>query len=103
MFYLNLVNNLSLFDLYRDDGLAVLKRSKCENEKVTKKIRAIFKSHGFKISVKCNLVQTDFLDIGINLCNNTFSPYRKEKANVKYINNGSNHPKLISSMTNNRL
>ena len=54
-----------------------------------------------------NLIHTDFLDISMNLCNNTFSPYRKENANVKYINNGSNHPKLIrkiiSSMINNRL
>ena len=43
----------------------------------------------------------------MNLCNNTYSPYRKENANVKYINNGSNYPKLIrksiSSMINKRL
>ena len=93
--------------MYRVDGLAVLKRPKCENEKASKRIRAIFKSHGFKISVECNLTQTDFLEISMNLCNDTFSPYRKENANVKYINNGSNHPKIIrksiSSMINNRL
>ena len=104
LFDLNSVSSLSSFGLYRDDGLAVLKWSKCENEKATK---AIFKSHGFKISVECNLIQTDFLDISMNLCNNTFSPYRKENTNVKYINNCSNHPKLkrksISSMINNRL
>ena len=43
----------------------------------------------------------------MNLCNNTFLPYRKENANVKHINNGSNHPRLtrksISSMINKRL
>ena len=66
MFYLNSVNNLSLFDLYSDDGLAVLKRTKCKNEKATKRIRTIFNSHGFKISVKCNLIQTVFLDISMN-------------------------------------
>ena len=107
LFDLNSVNNLSSFGLYRDDGLAVLKRSKCENERATKRIRSIFKNHGFKISVECNLTQTDFLDISMDLCNNTYSPYRKENANVKYINNGSNHPKLIrksiSSMINKRL
>ena len=44
LFDLNSLNNLSSFGLYRDDGLAVLKRSKCENEKATKRIIAIFKN-----------------------------------------------------------
>ena len=63
MFDLTSVNSLSSFGLYRDDGLAVLNRSIYENEKVTKRIRNIFKSEGFKISVDCNLIQTDFLYI----------------------------------------
>ena len=63
MFDLTFVNSLLSFGLYRDDGLAVLNRSIYENEKVTKSVRKIFKSEGFKISVDCNLIQTDFLYI----------------------------------------
>ena len=32
------VNSLLYFGLYRGDGLAVLNRSKCENERITKRI-----------------------------------------------------------------
>ena len=95
LFDLTSVNSLSSFGLYCDDGLAVLNRSRCENEKATKRIRTIFKSHGFKVSVECNLKQMDFLDINMNLCSNIFAPYKKEKSNVKYINNGSNYHELI--------
>ena len=67
LFDLASMNILSSFDLYCDHGLAMPNRSRSENEKATKRIRTIFKSHGFKISVECNFIQTDILDISINL------------------------------------
>ena len=107
LFDLSAVSNLLSFGFYRDDCQAVLNRSKCKSERATKVYRNIFKSHGFSISVKCNLIQTDFLDINMNLSSNAFAPYKKENSNVKYINNGSNHPKTIrkaiSPVINNRL
>ena len=101
------MSSLLSFGLYRDDSPAVLNRSKCESERATKTIKNIFKSHGFKISVERNLIQTDFLDINMNLSSSTFALHKKKNFNVKYINNGSNHPitirKAISPMINNIL
>ena len=54
-----------------------------------------FQNHGFKITVEANLIQTDYLDITLNLSNNTYAPFRKENSHIRYVNNQSNHPKLI--------
>ena len=49
-------------------------------KRTTKAIKNIF-----------NLIQTDFLDISMNLSSNTFAPYKKESSNVKdYDKNGLN-------------
>ena len=104
---LSSIDSLISLGLYRDDGLTVLNKSKCVIERTAKRIRNIFKNHGFKISVESNLIQTDFLDITMNLPNNTYAPFRKDNSHIKYINNQSNHPKLIrksiSPMIYNRL
>ena len=43
--------------------------------------------------METNLKITDYLDINLNLYNNTISPYRKANKKPCYINIGSNHPK----------
>ena len=104
---LSSIDTLVSFGLYRDDGLTVLKKSKCENERAAKSIRKIFQNHGFKITVEANLIQTDYLDITLNLSNNTYAPFRKENSHIRYVNNQSNHPKpirkSIGPMVSNRL
>ena len=52
LFDLSSMSRLLPFGLYRDDGLAILSRSKCKIERATKANRNIFKSHGFKVSVE---------------------------------------------------
>ena len=42
------------------------------------------------------LVQTDFLDVVLNLNNGKFSPFRKPNDNYLYINVRSNHPSTIT-------
>ena len=36
-----------------------------------------------------------FLDTTLDMINNLYKPYRKENSEVRYINNKSNHPKII--------
>ena len=49
--------------LYRDDGLAIIRKAPGpEMECTRKKLIAIFKMHGLKVTTDTNLFQTDFLD-----------------------------------------
>ena len=58
--------------LYRDDGLGILRNSSGpENECKRKQIIQIFKSCGLNITVKTNLKKVDFLDVFLDLTNNT--------------------------------
>ena len=51
-------------DLYRDDGLSCFENiSGPDSEKIKKKIFKIFKSNGLSITLECNLIVTDFLDV----------------------------------------
>ena len=52
LFDLSSMSSLLSSRLYRDDGLAIISRSKCKTERATKANRNIFKSHGFKVSVE---------------------------------------------------
>ena len=94
--------------LYRDDGLAVLKRkSGPEVDRIRKKLHLTFKNHGLEITLETGLKMTDFLDITLDLRNNRFFPYRKPNNPPSYINKNSNHPpsiiKQIPTMINKRL
>ena len=55
----------------------------------------IFKSCGLNITVKTNSKTADFLDVRLNLVNNTYQPYRKPNSETVYINKHSNHPPNI--------
>ena len=64
--------------LHRDDGPGILQNSSGpEIERKRKQIIQIFQSCGLNITVKTNLKTADFLDIPLDLVNNTFQPYRK--------------------------
>ena len=54
--------------LYRDDGFSWFENmSERDLYKITKKILKIFKSSGLSITVECNLIVTDFLDVTFDL------------------------------------
>ena len=73
--------------LYRDDGLAILKAlSGPEIERVKKKVIKVFKDCELKITIKANLHLVNFLDITLDLRNNTDEPYRKPNSHPVYIN-----------------
>ena len=55
-------------DLYRDDGLSCFENiSGPDSEKIKKKLFKIFKSNGLSITVECNLIATEFLNVTVHL------------------------------------
>ena len=66
-----------------------------EIERKEKQIIKIFKYCGLSIAIKTNLKSANFLDIPLNLEDNTYQPNRKSKSESIYINKGSTHPKNI--------
>ena len=84
------------FGLYRDDDLAIINsKSGPIIEKIKKNISTIFQNNGLKITTESNLLQTDFLDITLNLVTGKYWPYRKPGDIPLYINAKSNHPPNI--------
>ena len=82
--------------LYRDDGLGATKNlSGPQMERLRKKLFAIFKSCGLRITADCNLSQVDFLDVTFSLSSGKFWPYRKPNSDPLYIHLESNHPPSI--------
>ena len=83
--------------LYRDDGLAVLcNASGPDAERVRKKVTQFFQCHQLKVTVDANRIQTDFLDVTLNLSTGRYWPYGKPNDQTLYINVQSNHPLLIT-------
>ena len=94
--------------LYRDDGLAIINsKSGPVIERIKKIISTIFQNNGLKITTESNLLQTDFLDITLNLTTGKYWPYRKPGDIPLYINAKSNHPpnikKQLPKMISSRL
>ena len=111
LFILSKLSNTIHIDnigLYGDDGLAIIRNaSGQEMERTRKKVIAIFKTHGLKVTADTNLFQTDFLDATFNLNSGKFGSYRKPNDMPLYINTRSNHPpsitKQLPHMINNRI
>ena len=98
LYILNLMTNLidkKYIGLYRDDGLAMVKGSWPELERLKKQTHKLFQTFGLKITTESNISSTEFLDVKLNLNNSTFRPYRKNNELPLYINSNSNHPKMI--------
>ena len=86
---------------YKENGLAILKglsgpRSEGQNKKVIK----VFKNCGLKITIKVNLHILSFLDITLDLRNNTHEPYREPDRHHVYVNKNSNHSNKNSNHSN---
>ena len=93
--------------LYRDDGLGVSSLSPRQLEGTKKKICSIFKKLGLSITIEANKKIVDFLDITMNLENNTYKPFIKPSDTPLYVDRESNHPhnvtKNIPAAVNRRL
>jgi len=84
------------FGLYRDDGLAIVE---CKSgpiiERLSKRLRKVFNRFDLQITVESNLARTDFLDVELDLCNDTYAPFRKSNFQARYVNTQSNHPRYV--------
>ena len=68
----------SAMGLYRDDGLAILRNTPGPGvEQIRKTILKTFQQQGLQVTADANMIETDFLDITLNLCSDKFWPYRK--------------------------
>ena len=82
--------------LHRDDVSSCFENiSGPDSEKIKKKLFKIFKSNRLRITVECNLIVTDILDVTFDLKSATYYPYRKLKNELLCINKHSNHPPSI--------
>ena len=66
-----------------------------EAGRIRKKLHSIFKDRDLPISAQMNFKVVDLLDIGLNLTNGKYGPYRKPNGTPVYINQRSNCPPLI--------
>ena len=64
-------------------------------DKIRKHFYTIFKSHGLSIEVECNIKSVNYLDITLNLDNETYTPFHKPNDETLYIHAKSNHPPNI--------
>ena len=82
--------------LYRDNGQGILRNSPVhEIERKRKQIIQIFKTCGLNITVETNLKTVYFLDVRLDLIDNTYQSYRKTNSKTGYINKHSNYPPNI--------
>ena len=82
--------------LKRDDGIICIPNSNGPNSsRIEKKIIRAFKFLGFKIEVSSNNKIVNFLDVTLNLLNNTYKPLLKTDQYPSCINVNLNHPKTI--------
>ena len=99
LFILHLLSQVitnNAIGLYLDDGLAILRNtSGLGVERIRKNILKTFQQHGLQVTAKANMIETDFLDITLNLSSGKIWPYRKPNNHPLYIHAASNHPPII--------
>ena len=82
--------------LYRNDGLIYIPNSNGPlSSSIQKRIIRAFKFLGFRIEISSNIKIVNFLDVTLDLSNNSYKPFIKNNQNPTYINVNSNHPKNI--------
>ena len=97
LYALSLKYNKTNIGLYRDDGLAVFRNvSGAHCEKIKKEFQKLFRQHGLKLIIKCNLKIVDFLDVTLNLTDSIYKPYHKPNDEICYIHKESNQPPSIT-------
>ena len=96
LYLLSLLQDLGMdVGVYRDDGLAVSRKTPFQMEKLKKKIQKVFKDNGLNIVISVNLQSVDFLDVTLDLKLGTYKPFVKPNNTPLYINVKSNHPPPI--------
>ena len=79
--------------LYHDDCLAVLRNSfGPDAKKMKKRVTQAFRQHDLRVTIDTNSIQTDFLDVTLNLSFHKYRLFRKPNDQPLYLNVQSNHP-----------
>ena len=87
-------NNIGL---YRDDGLALIEGTSLRlADKARKDLCSAFQELGLKITAEINYKVVNFLDVTLNLTNESYKSYRKPNNELLYIHKESNHPPSIT-------
>ena len=82
--------------LYCDDGLAAYGRIPGPKlERIRKDIHKFFGTYGLKYAIETNMKVVNFLDVTMNLNNESLGPYRKPNDTTLYVHTKSNHPKNV--------
>ena len=92
----NINQNVSV-GLYRDDGLAAVRGSKSDVDRIRKQFTAMMKEEGLNITVEGGSQSVDFLDVVLNLNDGSHHPFVKPNTNTKYVSTSSNHPDSVLS------
>jgi 6-pyruvoyl-tetrahydropterin synthase len=101
--------------LYRENGLALIKgMSGRVIDNARKDLCKLFRQYDLKITSQVCYQKVNFLDVTLDLKNESYQPYRKPVDEPLYINSHSNHPpsiirqipqsinKLISQLSSNQ-
>ena len=83
------------FGLYRDDGLGCSSLTARQTDRVQAKVKKIFKDNDLKITMEVNMQVVSFLDVTMDLKNDTFRPFMKPNNTIQYIHTQSNHPPTV--------
>ena len=98
LYLLHKLNDVGLSNsvgLYRDDGMAAIKGSRADVERVRKRFHAILKEEGLSITTEGGSKIVDFLDVVLNLNDGSYHPYVKPNTKTTYVSTLSNHPKVV--------
>ena len=82
--------------LYHDDSISSIPNRdapKCSS--IQKKIIRAFEFLGFKIQISSNIKIANFLDVTLNLSDNSYRSFLKMNQYPSYNNVNSNHPSSI--------
>ena len=83
--------------LYRDDGLLLLRGTSARlADKARKDLHHIFDEFQLKITAEITYQSVNFLDITLNLHDESYYPYRKPNNDPLFIDSRSNHPPNIT-------
>ena len=92
---LNKVEPSTAVGLYRDDGMAAVKGSRRDVDRIRKRFHAILKEEGLSITTEGGSKIVDFLDVVLNLNDGSYHPYVKPNTKTNYVSTSSNHPKVV--------
>ena len=82
--------------LHRDDGLAISNAYPRRTENVKKHICRVFNQNGLRITTEANKQIINFLDVTLNLNNNTYQPFTKPNTTLQYVHRESNHTPITT-------